>query len=156
MSLPASLVDELRARLGDEHVISKPEQLRIYECDGLTGHRALPELVVLPDSTEDVQAVVRAVPRARSALRGARSGHRAFGRRAPVADGIVVSLARMNRILEVDLDSQRVVVEPGVTNLDVTRGGRGATASTTRPTRRASRSARSAATSPRTRAARTA
>jgi glycolate oxidase len=51
VSLPASLVDELRARLGEEHVISKPEQLRVYECDGLTGHRALPELVVLPGST---------------------------------------------------------------------------------------------------------
>ena len=76
--------------------------------------------------------------------------------RTPVAGGVVISLARMNRILEIDLESQRVVVEPGVANLDVTRGRRGATASSTRPIRRASRSARSAATSPRTRAARTA
>jgi glycolate dehydrogenase FAD-linked subunit len=121
VSLPASLVDELRARLGEEHVISKPEQLRVYECDGLTGHRALPELVVLPGSTAEVQAVLRAchhdgVP---FVARGAGTG--LSGGATPMAGGIVVSLARMNRVLEVDLSSQRVVVEPGVTNLDVTR-----------------------------------
>ena len=121
MSLPAPLVDELRARLGDEHVISKPEQLRVYECDGLTGHRALPELVVLPDSTEDVQTVLRACHRERVPFVARGAGTGLSGGATPMAGGVVVSLARMNRILEVDLDSQRVVVEPGVTNLDVTR-----------------------------------
>ena len=65
MSLPASLVAELKAALGFEHVVTEPEQLRVYECDGLTGHRAVPELVVLPGSTEDVQAVLRACTRER-------------------------------------------------------------------------------------------
>ena len=48
MTLTASLAGELRGALGSEHVLTEPEQLRVYECDGLTGHRATPELVVLP------------------------------------------------------------------------------------------------------------
>ena len=85
--------------------------------------------------------------------RGAGTG--LSGGALPVADGVVISLARMNRVLEVDLDGERIVVEPGVTNLQVTEAV-AADGSTTRPTRRASRCARSAATSPRTRAAPTA
>jgi glycolate oxidase len=121
VSLPASLVAELREALGAEHVITEPEQLRVYECDGLTGHRAVPELVVLPGSTEEVQAVVRACHEARVPFVARGAGTGLSGGATPMAGGVVVSLARMNRILEVDLASQRVVVEPGVANLDVTR-----------------------------------
>jgi glycolate oxidase len=112
---------ELRRALGPEHVISEPEQLRVYECDGLTGHRAVPELVTLPDSTEQVQTVVRACHRERVPFVARGAGTGLSGGATPVAGGVVISLARMNRILEVDLASQRVVVEPGVANLDVTR-----------------------------------
>ena len=121
MTLPLHVVDELRAALGPAHVITEPEQLRTYECDGLTGYRAQPALVVLPGSTEEVSAVLRVCAREQLpwVARGAGTG--LSGGAAPVAGGIVVSLARMHRVLEVDLDSQRVVVEPGVTNLDVTR-----------------------------------
>ena len=115
------LVDELRGALGVEHVIAEPEQLRVYECDGLTGHRAVPELVVLPGSTEDVQVVLRACHRDRVPFVARGAGTGLSGGATPVAGGVVVSLARMNRILEVDIESQRVVVEPGVANLDVTR-----------------------------------
>ncbi len=121
VSLPASLVDELRGELGTEHVITEPEQLRVYECDGLTGHRAIPELVVLPGSTEDVQLVLRACYRDRVPFVARGAGTGLSGGATPVAGGVVVSLARMNRILEIDLASQRIVVEPGVANLDVTR-----------------------------------
>jgi glycolate oxidase len=121
VSLPASLVAELQAALGAEHVITEPEQLRVYECDGLTGHRAIPELVVLPGSTEDVQTVVRACHRERVPFVARGAGTGLSGGATPVAGGVVVSLARMNRILEIDLASQRIVVEPGVANLDVTR-----------------------------------
>ncbi len=121
MSLPASFAAELQAALGTAHVITEPEQLRVYECDGLTGHRAVPELVVLPGSTEDVQAVLRACHRERVPFVARGAGTGLSGGATPVAGGVVVSLARMNRILEVDLESQRVVVEPGVANLDVTR-----------------------------------
>src|SRR6478735_6734232 len=102
-------------------VIREPEQLRTYECDGLTGHRVVPALVALPGTVDEVQAVVRicndeGLP---FVARGAGTG--LSGGALPVAEGIVISLARLTRILEIDLDSQRVRVEPGVTNLDVTR-----------------------------------
>ena len=121
MSLPASLVAELQTALGAEYVVTKPEQLRVYECDGLTGHRAIPELVVLPGSTEEVQTVLRACHRERVPFVARGAGTGLSGGATPTAGGVVVSLARMNRILEIDLASQRVVVEPGVANLDVTR-----------------------------------
>ena len=115
-----SYVEAIRSVLPEEAVVAEPEQLRTYECDGLTGHTVVPSLVALPATTEEVQAVVRAchehgVP---FVARGAGTG--LSGGALPVADGVVISLARMNRILEVDLDSERVVVQPGVTNLQVT------------------------------------
>ncbi len=121
MALDDAVAQELRTLLGDGFVLTEPEQLRVYDCDGLTGWRAQPAIVVLPGSSEEVQAVLRfchrrAIP---FVARGAGTG--LSGGALPVADGIVVSLARLNRILEVDLESQRVVVEPGVANLDVTR-----------------------------------
>jgi glycolate oxidase len=121
VALSPAFVDELRSALGADHVITEPEQLRVYECDGLTGHRAVPEVVVLPDSTEDVQAVLRACHRERVPFVARGAGTGLSGGATPIAGGVVVSLARMNRILEIDLGSQRIVVEPGVANLDVTR-----------------------------------
>jgi glycolate dehydrogenase FAD-linked subunit len=121
VSVSAGLVAELRAALGAAHVVSEPERLRVYECDGLTGHRAVPELVVLPSSTAEVQEVVRACNRERIPFVARGAGTGLSGGATPVAGGVVIALTRMNRILELDLASQRVVVEPGVTNLDVTR-----------------------------------
>jgi len=121
VSLPRGFRYELWRTLGADKLVVEPEQLRVYECDGLTGHRAVPELVVLPDSTEDVQTVVRACRRERVPFVARGAGTGLSGGATPVAGGVVISLARMNRILELDLESQRVVVEPGVTNLDVTR-----------------------------------
>jgi glycolate oxidase len=101
--------------------IREPEQLRTYECDGLTGHRVVPSLVALPGSTAEVQAVVRlcAEERIPFVARGAGTG--LSGGALPVADGIVISLAGLTRILEIDVERGEVVVEPGVANLDVTR-----------------------------------
>jgi glycolate dehydrogenase FAD-linked subunit len=121
VALPPAFVDELRGALGAEHVITEPEQLRVYECDGLTGHRAIPEVVVLPGSTEDVQAALQACHRERVPFVARGAGTGLSGGATPLAGGVVVSLARMNRILEIDLESRRIVVEPGVANLDVTR-----------------------------------
>src|SRR3954451_13418619 len=101
--------------------IREPEQLRTYECDGLTGHRVVPSLVALPGSADEVQAVVRvcAADRIPFVARGAGTG--LSGGALPVAEGIVISLARLTRILEIDIARGQVVVEPGVANLDVTR-----------------------------------
>jgi glycolate oxidase len=121
VALPDGFLDELREALGVAYVLTEPEQLATYDCDGLTGWRAQPAAVVLPGSTEEVQAVLRLCARDRVPFVARGAGTGLSGGALPVADGIVVSVARMNRILEVDLASERVVVQPGVTNLDVTR-----------------------------------
>jgi glycolate oxidase len=117
----APLVAEWRAALGDEHVITHEHQLRTYESDGLLQYAVIPGAVVLPGSTEEVQEVVRSCHRAGVpwVARGAGSG--LSGGATPVADGVLISLNRMRRILDVDLDNQRVVVEPGVTNVAVSQ-----------------------------------
>jgi glycolate oxidase len=101
--------------------IREPEQLRTYECDGLTGHRVVPALVALPGTVEEVQAVVRICNEERIPFVARGAGTGLSGGALPVADGIVISLARLTRILEIDLARGEVVVEPGVANLDVTR-----------------------------------
>jgi glycolate oxidase len=121
VSIPHEFRDALGRAVPADALIIEPERLRTYECDALTGHRAVPELVVLARSADDVQAAVRlcrdhGVP---FVARGAGTG--LSGGALPVADGIVISLARMNRVLDVDLARGRVVVEPGVTNLEITR-----------------------------------
>ena len=119
------LTSEFRAALTRavpaEALVTEPPQLRTYECDALTGHRAIPELVVIPGSADEVRRVVKlchdhGVP---FVARGAGTG--LSGGALPVADGIVIALSRLNRILEIDLDRRRVVVEPGVTNLAITK-----------------------------------
>jgi glycolate oxidase len=101
--------------------IREPEQLRTYECDGLTGHRVVPALVALPGSVEEVQAVVRVCNEERIPFVARGAGTGLSGGALPVAEGIVISLARLTRILEIDVERGCVVVEPGVANLDVTR-----------------------------------
>jgi glycolate oxidase len=111
----------LEATLGPGKIVREPEQLRTYECDGLTGRRAIPALVVLPESAQDVQAAVRACNEFAVAFVARGAGTGLSGGALPVEDGIVISLARLTRILEIDLERGTVVVEPGVANLDVTR-----------------------------------
>ena len=101
--------------------IREPEQLRTYECDGLTGHRVVPALVVLPGSVAEVQAVVRLCNEEQIPFVARGAGTGLSGGALPVAEGIVISLARLTRILEIDVERGQVVVEPGVANLDVTR-----------------------------------
>src|SRR5579864_4562857 len=119
--LPAGVAARLEAAVGEGHVFTRPEDLRTYECDGLTSFRERPGAVVLPGTTEEVAAVVRI---ARSAgvpvvPRGAGTG--LSGGALPVPGGILVGLSRMKRILEVDFENAWMRVEPGVINLDVTK-----------------------------------
>jgi glycolate oxidase len=124
--LPAGFRDALHHALPADALITDAAKLRTYECDALTGHRAVPELVVIPETAAEVQAVVKlchsySVP---FVARGAGTG--LSGGALPVAGGVVISLARLNRILEVDLARRRVVLEPGVTNLAITKAVAGA------------------------------
>jgi glycolate oxidase len=116
-----SLVAELERAVGADAVVSEPARMRTYECDGLTGHRAVPQAVVLPRTTAQVQAAVRVCAEREIPFVARGAGTGLSGGAVPVAEGIVIGLARMNRILEVDVPNRRARVQPGVANLDVTK-----------------------------------
>ena len=114
------ILEDFRATVDTRGLIHCPEELRTYESDGLTTFRVLPRAVLLPTSTEQVQAIVRVCHRERIPFVARGSGTGLSGGATPVENGVVISLARMNRILEIDFPNARAVVEPGVINLDVT------------------------------------
>jgi glycolate oxidase len=116
-----SLVAELQGIVGDEHVITHEHQLRTYESDGLLQYAVTPGAVVLPGSAEEVRRVVAACHASGTPFvaRGAGSG--LSGGALPIEDGVLIALSRLRRVLEVDLDNQRVLVEPGVTNIAVSQ-----------------------------------
>jgi len=118
--MDARLVSEFRAILGDAGLVAGPEQLRTYECDGLTLYRVPPDLVLLPSSTQEMQAVVKICHRERIPFVARGSGTGLSGGALPIKGGVVISLTRMNRILEIDVPNARVVLEPGVTNAAIT------------------------------------
>jgi glycolate oxidase len=119
--LPHGQIDELRAAVGAGGLITAESQLQTYECDGLTNFRVLPGAVVLPQTDEQVQAVVRICARHKIPFVSRGAGTGLSGGALPAAGGVVISLARMNRILEVDIANRFVVVEPGVINAHVTQ-----------------------------------
>src|SRR6266446_341535 len=108
---------ELEAMLGCGAVLSDPEELLVYESDGLTLFRALADFVVFPRSAEDVSAIVRLANREALPFVARGAGTGLSGGCLPSEGGIVISLMRMNRVLEVDYDNQLAVVEPGLVNL---------------------------------------
>ena len=118
--LTPQILAELRTILTPTSVISATNQLQTYECDGLTNFRTLPAAVVLPTTTAQVQSVVRicAENKIPFVARGAGTG--LSGGALPAPGSIVISLARMNRILNVDIPNERVTVEAGVINQHVT------------------------------------
>ncbi len=120
MLTPSQLAG-LRSAVGPDGLITGKSQLQTYECDGLTNFRVLPDAVVLPRTTEQVQAVVRLCARDRIPFVSRGAGTGLSGGALPAPGGIVISLARMNRILAVDVANRQVVVEPGVINAHVTQ-----------------------------------
>src|SRR5215470_870496 len=114
ISSRADVVDRMRAIVGRDHCISDPSELRTYECDGLTGVRTRPGLVVLPRSTEEVVQVVRLACEANLPIVPRGSGTGLSGGALPVPGCVVLGLSRMKRIIEIDYDNQFVRVEPGV------------------------------------------
>ena len=117
--LSPAILEELRAAVPGG-LITAANELQTYECDGLTNFRTMPGAVVLPRSAEQVQAVVRVCARHRVPFIGRGSGTGLSGGALPAEDSVVISFARMNRILKVDIPNQRVIVEPGVINQHVT------------------------------------
>jgi glycolate oxidase len=113
----AGLRRELEGLLGKGAVLSDPEELLVYESDGLTLFQALADFVVFPTSVEQVSAVVRLANRASLPFVARGAGTGLSGGCLPAEGGLVISLMRMNRVLEVDYENQLAVVEPGLVNL---------------------------------------
>jgi glycolate dehydrogenase FAD-linked subunit len=113
----SALRGELEAIVGRGGVVSEPDELLVYESDGLTLFRALADFVVFPRSTEDVAAIVRLAGREGLPFVARGAGTGLSGGCLPAEGGIVLSLMRMNRVLEVDYDNQVAVVQPGLVNL---------------------------------------
>jgi glycolate dehydrogenase FAD-linked subunit len=118
------LAERLRGLLAADAVITDPVRLRTYECDGLTYHRAMPGLVVLPDTAEQIAEIVRACVRAGIPYVARGSGTGLSGGALPRTDGVLIVTSRMRRILEIDAANQRAVVEPGVINLELSKAAR--------------------------------
>jgi len=116
-----ALAPRLAEIVGASNVITDPRQLRTYECDGLTSHRATPGLAVLPATAEHVAAIVGVCADAGVPYVARGSGTGLSGGALPRADGVLVVTSRMRRIIEVDPANRRAVVEPGVTNLAVSK-----------------------------------
>ncbi|MFB9625108.1 FAD-linked oxidase C-terminal domain-containing protein [Nonomuraea helvata] len=119
-----TLTAALRSLLPHDSVITDPVRLRTYECDGLTYHRATPGVVVLPDTAEQVARVVRVCNDFGVPFVARGSGTGLSGGALPREDGVLIVTSKMRRILEIDLDNRRAVVEPGVTNLAITEAVR--------------------------------
>jgi glycolate oxidase len=114
------IIAALRSIVPGEGVIATEREMRAYETDGLTAYRQLPMVVVLPETTQQVAEVlrycheegIRVVPRG--------AGTSLSGGALPLADGVLLGMAKFNRIREIDFENRVAVVEPGVTNLAVT------------------------------------
>jgi glycolate oxidase subunit GlcD len=118
--LPA-FVDKLRQVLPPESVLVEPHHVLVYECDGSTAFKSTPDAVVLPRSTEDVAAVVRLCAEHDVAFVARGAGTGLSGGATPSQGGLVVSLASMNAILELDLSNRLALCQTGVVNLEISR-----------------------------------
>jgi glycolate oxidase len=119
--MDSRLIHEFGSICGAAAVLHEPVQLLTYECDALPAMRQTPAAVVLPGSATEVQQVVRVCSREGVPFVARGHGTGLSGGALPVPGGIVISLARLNRVLDVDIPNRRVTVEPGVTNLEITR-----------------------------------
>src|SRR5213595_852845 len=119
--MDVSFVNELRRIVGSGAVLQDPVDLITYECDALPHLREVPAAVVLPATAAEVQAIVRLCAREKVPFVARGHGTGLSGGALPVSGCVVIALSRLNRILSVDIPNQRVTVEPGVTNLEITR-----------------------------------
>ena len=116
----AELVRRLGRLVDEGGLIHRPEDLVAYECDGLSAYRQAPLAVALPTSPGQVSGLLRACTELDIPVVPWGAGTGLSGGALPLGDGVVLSTARMNRILDIDVENRTVTVEPGVPNLSVT------------------------------------
>jgi glycolate oxidase len=117
--LPPAAKRKIVELVGPRGYLDRPEDLSLYEYDGSVD-KARPELVVLPRTTEEVSAIVKITAQHGVPIVGRGAGTGLSGGAIPLAGGVTIGFARMNRILEIDIENERAVLQPGVVNLDIT------------------------------------
>src|SRR6185503_923439 len=115
------IADRLAAALPHGALIVQGEELKPYECDGLSAYRATPLAVAIPTSEEEVAAVLKVARDTSTPVVARGSGTGLSGGALPLADGILMSMAKFNRIVRVDPMARQARVQPGVTNLRISQ-----------------------------------
>jgi len=115
------LIDNLVEIVGRENVLSEPDELLVYECDGLPQHKHRPRAVVFPASTEETSGIMRELARANVPFTPRGAGTGLSGGALALNSGVVIEMARMRKILRIDTENRIAVVQPGVVNLHVSR-----------------------------------
>lgn len=113
------LITQLSEVLSTEHLLTSQEDLKPYECDGLAAYRRLPVAVVLPDTIEQVQKIVKICSHFQIPVVARGAGTGLSGGALPHEGGIILGLSRFNKILEIDTENQMARVQPGVRNLAI-------------------------------------
>ena len=119
-----SLVAELSEIVGADGIVSRASELKVYECDGWTIEKSAPDVLLMPRTTAEISAILRALHRRGVAFvpRGAGTG--LSGGALPLDAPVMICTSRMNRIVSIDVANRRVEVESGVVNLHVTNAVR--------------------------------
>jgi glycolate oxidase len=117
--LPAEAKKQIVALMGPQRYLDRPEDLTLYEYDGSVD-KSTPEIVVFPKTTEEVASIVKITAEHGVPVVGRGAGTGLSGGAIPRAGGVMIGFSRMNRILEIDLENERAVLQPGVVNLDIT------------------------------------
>jgi glycolate oxidase len=115
------IIAELQRIVGAANLLTETEEKLVYECDGLTMYKAMPEVVVFPTSTRQVAEVVCLAHREQIPFVARGGGTGLSGGALAVEGGMMIALTKLNRILDIDLDNQRAIVQPGVVNLWITQ-----------------------------------
>ena len=115
------LIENLRAVLGSENVINQPDELLVYECDGLPQHKHRPRAVVFPSTTEETSEVMRVLAKEGVPFTPRGAGTGLSGGALALNHGVVIEMARMRKILKIDEANRLAVVQPGVVNLHVSQ-----------------------------------
>ena len=114
-----ALIARLQDILPSHALLTEAEDLKPYECDGLSAYRALPMLAVLPQTVEDVQRILRVAAETGTPVVARGSGTGLSGGATPLGDGILMSMAKFNRIVHIDALARTARVQPGVRNLQI-------------------------------------
>lgn len=120
----SDLADQFSKVLPKDAVLDKDEQLRPYECDGLTAYRQLPRLALLPSNIKEIQAIVKICKEHKIPVVARGAGTSLSGGALPHADGVLLNLAKLNKVLEIDTDNRTAIVQPGVRNLAISEAAK--------------------------------